>query len=156
MWTPIFALRIIRINRRFYLSKRVSSLTLRVSILQSYLITGIDKALIPSFGNIDKHRLIRYVNRNICLLVCTNIRLKSLLNSLYLLMCKHPLSIILIIYHFPRHIFQLSHSVHRPIINLSLLCEFRLSFPQLSYFLKQAASTQLPVLPPELLFEIHN
>jgi hypothetical protein len=136
MWTPIFTLRIIRINRRFYLSKGVSSLTLRVSILQSYLITGIDKALIPSFGNIDKHRFIRYVNRYICLLVCTNICLKSLLNSLYLLMSKYPLSIILIINHFPVYIFQLSHSMHRPIINLSLLRKFRLSFPQLSYLLK--------------------
>jgi hypothetical protein len=136
MWTPIFTLRIIRINRRFYLSKGVSSLTLRVSILQSYLITGIDKALIPSFGNIDKHRFIRYVYRYICLLVCTNICLKSLLNSLYLLMSKYPLSIILIIYHFPVYIFQLSRSVHRSIINLSLLRKFRLSFPQLGYLLK--------------------
>jgi hypothetical protein len=136
MWTPIFTLRIIRINRRFYLSKRVSSLTLRVLILQSYLIAGIDKALIASFSNIDKHRFIRYVNRYICLLVCTNITLKSLLNSLYLLMSKHPVSIILIIYHFPVQIFQLSHSMHRPIVNLSLLCEFCFSFPQLCYLLK--------------------
>jgi branched-subunit amino acid permease len=136
MWTSIFTLRIIRINRRFYLSKGVSSLTLRVSLLLPYLITGIDKALVTSFGYIDKHRFIRYVYRYICLLECTNIRLKSLLYSLYLLMSKYPLSIILIINHFPRHIFQLSHSVHRPIINLSLLCEFRLSFPQLGYLLK--------------------
>jgi hypothetical protein len=136
MRTPIFTLRIIRINRRFYLSKRVSSLTLRVSILQSYLLTGIHKALITSFGNIDKHRFIRYVNRNICLLVCTNIRLKSLLYSLYLLMSKYPLSIILIINHFPIHIFQLGHSMHRSTINLSLLCEFCFSFPQLCYLLK--------------------
>jgi hypothetical protein len=112
MWTPIFTLRIIRINRRFYLSKGVSSLTLRVSILQSYLITGIDKALVTSFGNIDKHRVIRYVNRYICLLIRTHICLKSLLNSLYLLMSKYPLSIILIINYFPVYIFQLSHSVH--------------------------------------------
>jgi hypothetical protein len=136
MWTPIFTLRIIRINRRFYLSKGVSSLTLRVSILQSYLITGIDKALITSLGNIDKHRFIRYVNRYICLLVRTNIRLKSLLYSLYLLMSKYPLPIILIINHFPSHIFQLSHSMHRSMINLSLLCKFCLSFPEFGYLLK--------------------
>ena len=133
MWIRTFPIRIVRIDRGFYLSQRIllfsSFMTLRISILQSYLITGIDKALVSSFGNVKKHRFVRYVNRNFCLLVCTDISLKSLLNSLNLLMSKNPFSIILVIDHFPSHISQLSHCLHRSKIKLTLLRKFCLTFP---------------------------